>query len=218
VKKIHVLAAMATAVVLSSAVWAQQFPPAGAPARPAAAPVRTAAPSPGVAVIDIQYIFKNYALHKAQRDQMKKDFEAVNAKMKADGAQLKQLAESLKQYRPGTPDYKAIEERVVKGEADLKFRMRQEQQNFAEREAKMIFHTYTTIQQEVQRYCQATGTAMVMQCDREPASADRPNDIVRLLNRQVVYFHGGMDISQQILNVLNSRANHSAQRPGVLPR
>jgi len=214
VKTTRLMAAMAAVIVLAiSAVWAQHTVQPGT-YRP---PARTAARAPQtmpIAVIDIQYIFKNYNLHKARRDEMKTRLQRANEQMKQDITAVRGQAERLKEFRPGTPDYKALEEQVTKQDAALAVRRKMLQREFQEEEARMINDTYKAIWDEVDNYCRSTGTMMVMQCDREPIDTARPNDIVRLATRQVVW-HSGHDITNHILDVLNDRYLKVTGRPGV---
>ena len=213
-KKTHLMAAVAAVIALTGPARAQHTVRPGNYQPPAPTMTQPPRASPSIAVIDIQHVMKNYILYKANREALKSKLDQVSSRIRQEREALRRLAEKLKEFRPGSPNYKATEEEITKRDTTLAVDTRMQQREFAEEEAKMIYNTYQAIQQEVEAYCRSTGTTMVLQYDRGPVDPSQPNAILGLVSQQVVW-HAGHDITDPILRVLNERANRSALRPGV---
>jgi Skp family chaperone for outer membrane proteins len=170
-----------------------------------------------VALLDLNYVFKNYSKFKAAMDEMKESVKQADADIKGEQERIRQLAEQAKQYHPGTPDYKNIEAEVAKRDADLKVRLQLQRREFLEREAKIYHSTYLEIQQEVAAYCQQYGIVMVLRCNTQPINSTEPEDILRGINEQVVYSSQDRNITGAIFNQLEQRYRGAAQRVGVRP-
>jgi len=219
VKKSHLLAILAAAVLLTSFVVRDAS--AQQPVRTAMRPATQAAPL--IALLDVSYIFKNHSRFKAMMDDMKADVQRAETQVKAETEALQKLAERAKDYRKGTPDYKAIEEEVAKRRADITVRVQLQKREFIEQEAKIYHNIYQEISQEVDYYCKANRVAMVLRFNGDPVDAGQPENVLRNINKPVVWYSKERDITPIILDALNKRAfqgTHGAgtnSRPGVAP-
>ena len=96
--------------------------------------------------------------------------------LRKDNATIEQLKEQLKDYKPGTPDFKRREEEITHRMSDLKVRASIEQRDFQERQMKAMYMIYREITEEVQRYAQANGLSLVMDYSSEPVDLERRAD------------------------------------------
>ena len=105
----------ASAVVLSLcyliSLAAAQGPVGGRPGQPV--------PGFRVALLDVNYIFKNHARFKGMMEDMKGDVQRAEERVKSEAKAIKKLSEQLKQFRVGTPEYKQLEAELAKRQADL---------------------------------------------------------------------------------------------------
>ncbi len=205
--------AVLVAVVLS-AVLAQSPAVAQHPTRTAVRPTRGA---PIVALIDVSRIFKSHSRFKAMMDGMKADVARAETQVKSERDAIRKRAEEASSYRKGTPDYKAIEEEVTKRQADLSVRVQLQKKEFLEREAKIYHNVYQEILQEVDYYCASNGITMVLRFNGEQVDANRPEDVLRNINKPVVWHNRNLDITQVVIDNLNRRTSTvpHATRPGV---
>ena len=222
-KKSHLVAALA-AVVLSTSLAATQA--AGqAPARTASTPSRG---GPYVALLDVSRVFKNNSRFKAMMDQMKGDVTQAEAWVKREREELQKLAERLKDYRKGSPEYKATEEQLTKRSMDVSIQVKLQQKKFLESEATIYHTVYQEIIQELDHYCNSNGIAMVLRFSGDSIDPGVPEDVLRGINKPVVWHNRGLDITDQLLQILNQRAGtaqrpapgatpHSATRSGITP-
>jgi len=202
-----------SAVVLATSIAAAQTasrPPARTAMRPAPA-------VPTVALLDVSRIFKSHARFKAMMEDMKADVQRAESQIKMERGSIQKLAERLKEYRKGTPEYKSIEEDLTKRQANLRVRVELQRKEFLEQEAKIYHNVYQEILQEVDYYCASRGIAMVLRFNSEAVDAGRPEDVLRYINKPVVWHNRALDITQIVLENLNRRGGVAPHvtRPGV---
>lgn len=200
-------------------------PSAGAPAggapnfsnRP---PVPTQQVSSPVAVIDLLHIFENhpgFQQEKAQMDRMK---EAREQELIQKRDALKALVTQLKEMKPGTPEFSQIESKAAQDEAALQVAVKKANQEFIMAEGKMYYTTYKAVLDEVKWYASQRNILVVLRYTGKSINAENPEEIMKEMNEQVVHFHQGVDITNDILNQIKSKSfapRMSAQpgQPGV---
>jgi len=217
VKQTLVFTALAAAVLalsFGSQAQAQQ--------QPIGQPAMGAPGAGGVALLDVSYIFKNHARFKAMMSQMESDIEAAEQSVKKEKEAIKQLSDRMEEHRSGSPDYKALEEELARRSSDLQIRIQLQKKDFLQRQSKIHHAIYQEVLQEVEYYCASAGIAMVMRFNGDPIDVQKPDDVLRQINQQVVWFGKDRDITPIILERLNraqlnpgNNANQPAARPGV---
>lgn len=208
-KKSCLLAALAASVM-----WM------GLAADPATAqqqPVRPQGLS-GVALLDVNYVFKKHARFKSQMEEMRGDVERSQTEWKRQNEGINKLVERLNEFRPGTPDYKAMEEEIVNQRTKLQATMTIAKKDFLQREAKVYYNVYQEIMQEVKYYCEANGVTLVMTFNGDKINPENPEDVLRGINQKVVYYNPEMDITPLILKRLGAAAPQINPGPAMQTR
>jgi Skp family chaperone for outer membrane proteins len=185
----------------------------------AQAPV--AAPSAGgrMALLDVSRIFKNHQRFKSMLDQLKADADQAEAKVKSEREAMGQLVERMQEYRKGTPEYKQMEEELAKRQADLTVGVNLQKNDFMQREAKIYHSVYQEIWEATDYFCKQHQIDMVLRFNGEPVDVERPDSVLAHINKPVVWYDQGLDITDLILKDLNKRSinpnSNSALRPSV---
>ena len=167
----------------------------------------------GVALLDISYIFKNHIRFKAQMADMRADVQQAEVRVKKERETIRKLMEQLNEYPAGSVEYKQMEEHVTKRTAELQVQLQLERKEFLHREAKIYHNVYQEIQQEVNYYASNTGIAAVLRFNGDPVNKEKPDDVLRDINKPVIWFSQGMDITPAILSRLNERRGTSSTTP-----
>lgn len=190
-------------------------PAAGTPAPAAAA--RPAAPAGAapthVVVLDVGYIFKNHAGFNAEMAKIKEDVMMVENRLKQEQERIRSMVEQLKAFQPGTPEYRKLEGDVAKAQGDFQVKAQLEKKDFLDREAKIYHRVYGEVEQAVSTFAKSNRIAVVLRFDGEPVDpkeTDR-NKIMAHLSRPIVYHDGLVDITADILRMLNGAV--AAQPP-----
>ncbi len=200
-KKSHRWAILAAIVVSLS--YVVSFAVAQQQARPAA--------GPNVALLDVSYIFKNHSRFKDQMQDMKTDVQRAEEKVKGERDRLNKLAEGLQEFRKGTPDYKQMEAELAKGQADLAVQVNLQKNEFLQREATIYHNVYQEILQATDYYCKQNSIDMVLRFNGDPVDVQRPDSVLNFINKPVVWYQKGMDITPMILADLNRSATPRAR-------
>ena len=67
-----------------------------------------------VALLDVGFIFKNHPGFKTQMDGMKADVAKFEEGLKQQQQQIQAAGKQMGSFKPGSPDYKRIEEQTTK--------------------------------------------------------------------------------------------------------
>jgi Skp family chaperone for outer membrane proteins len=182
-------------------------------------PQRGAAPTAGhaggVAVVDITYILDNHPRLQAATERFKTDVENTGRKFKAEQEEIAKAAEKLRTFKPGSPEYKHLEEELTQKQSDLKVKASLEEKDFAERESQMYLAAYREVNAMVHAYAQRQGILLVLRFNGKPVDPNNREAIRAELFKSVVYNDPSIDITDPILNELKrAAAAPTAARPG----
>ncbi|MHB1037743.1 MAG: OmpH/Skp family outer membrane protein [Pirellulales bacterium] len=181
------------------------------------------AANPGIAIIDVHYIFANHLRFKAMMDDLGKVDQAAAADMKTQQDSFQKLAQSLKDYRKGTEEYKQLEEKLTNMQASLKAKVSLKQKELMQQEAKIYYTVYQEVVDEVKYYATRNNISLVLHFNGDPADPNDPQTVSRQLSNVVVHYTKTIDITPVILQALNNRQPRAATggmttRPTTPPR
>lgn len=181
-----------------------------------------AAPSttgPRMALLDVSKIFKNHQRFKGMMEDMKADVERAEAQVKTGRETIIKMAERLREFRKGTPDYKQMEETLAKRQAELAVQVQLQKTDFLQREAKIYHAVYQEIWQATDYFCKQNRIDMVLRFNGAQVDVESPESVLTHINKPVVWYDRGLDITDAILQDLNRTAINpnpsNATRPAV---
>ena len=172
------------------------------PQRPAGAPLGVN----GLAVIDVAYIFKHHQRFSQQMEQMKQKVDQAENDLKRDQQEMQKMAEQLKTYNPSSPEYKKLEEDLLKRQGDFNVKKSLQGKDFMEQEGQIYFKVSVEIDDAVKILATRNNIALVFKINADPVDANDRNDILRSINKPIVYYDHNMDITPYVLQELNRSA------------
>jgi Skp family chaperone for outer membrane proteins len=176
----------------------------------------TSAPTPQratVVVIDLDAVFKAHNRFKQAVDIMKKDVAEFENYISNQQALIRKKTEEIKQYNPGTPNYKQLEEQAAQMTSKLQVEIQLKRRDFMEREARLYYNVYTEVKGLVARFANEQGISLVLRYNSaEIDPADR-NSVMMGVHSTVV-FQRNLDITSWIIQ----KANEGSAPPPVDPR
>jgi Skp family chaperone for outer membrane proteins len=222
VRKSHLLVALAASLLAASALSITLIGSRAAAQQTAPAAVRSARGGPVVALVDISYIFKNHRRFKKSMDDMKAAVQQAEAGVKMDREAILRLAEQLKDFRKGTPDYNSIDEDLTTRRTKLGIRVQKQKKEFLQTEARIYYNVYQEVLQEVNYYCTSNRVTMVLRFSGDRVDIEDPESVLTFINKPVIWYAKECDITPWILDRLNRdslnpgmRTGHAPTRPGV---
>ena len=179
----------------------------------------TAASQHGIAVVDITFILENYQRLKQAGEHFKADVENTGKRFKAEQETLVKSAERLQTLKPGSEDYKKLEEELAQKGSDLKVQASLEEKDFAERESQMYLAAYREVQNVVRVYAERNGISLVLRFNGKPVDANNRDAIRAEMFKTVLYNSPSIDITYAILAEVNrgAAAPPTAGRPPGAP-
>ncbi len=174
-----------------------------------------------VAVIDIPYIFKNFTRFKQSIDDIKKDIDSYKQYVDEQQKKLRAEADKLELYKPGTKEYKDVEESIARLKLEVQLESAKRQKEFMEREAQVYFNAYREVEAVVSDFAQRNRIGLVLRYNGEEMDPSQRDSIMQGINRIVVY-QDRLDITSMVLDLLNRgtppQVRQTQNRPPVNPQ
>ena len=167
-----------------------------------------------VALVDVGYIFQNHPGFKRQMEAMKAEVAKYEEGLKRQQQQIQAAGKQLDAYKPGSPDFKRVEEQTTKQLADLKVATQLKRKDVMEKEAQLYLATYKQVYAAVAAYAKQHRIYLVLRYDRaaSPGTTADPRETLKIINRPVVY-NDALDISDAILTQLGGVAARPQRNP-----
>ena len=200
---------------MGSAAIAQQAAPAGPTAHGANAARYH------VAVVDISFIFKNYPGFTSQIDKLKGEMEAADGALRADRDRLVQMEEQRNALKPGSPEFKALDEKLAHQKAEFSIKQGTVRRDFLEKEAQVYFATYNTVSAAVKSFAAKNDIGMVLRftgddvTDKSAAVPPR-EDVMRLIMQPIIH-QNRIDITPDVLAELGVNFRNLPPQPTGVP-
>jgi len=157
-----------------------------------------------IAVVDVSVVFKQNAKFNAQMEDFKKRVEAAEAGLKKRFEELQAQAGVLKDMAPAHKEYRERENALARGKADLQINTAQIKKDFLEQEGHVYFDVYRELDLAVKQVAERNGIALVLRYASDPVDDPKDrNEILRGINKPIVYVHPSLDITPSVMQVLN---------------
>ncbi len=185
----------------------------------AQAPARAVAGAqPGahrIAVVDIGYIFKMHTGFKAKKADLEAQMKAASDRLKQEQETLRRMMQDLQNMQPGTEQYKQLEEELTRRNAELQIQFQLQDKEFARKEASIYHTVYQEIEDEVRSLAAQSGLDAVLRFNGDKVDPDQAPQVMRNVNKLVVWFNEGLDITPHILSRLNIRYGAQTATPAA---
>jgi Skp family chaperone for outer membrane proteins len=209
------VATLGVVVYLGSKVWAQQGSPGAA--RPAAVPIQTK-----VRVANIGQIIKNYSKFKFYQEAMKKEMEPIQKQVDAKKAQVTAYQNEMQKAETTTARKEQLTKEIKQIERQMGDAVEEANQSFAKKRIDQLVTIYKDVEWAVNAYARAQAIELVLQYSDgvDPAEKYSPASLQQKLGNQAcipIYMQPGMDISNDIVDMLNRQVTGGGSSMSVTP-
>lgn len=179
--------------------------------------------APAVAILDLPWLLRNHTKFQAADQALKTEVAQAEAGVQAERKKMEELAGKLRDYRPGSAEFKQVEEQLAKMEADLALQVNLMKRNFGEKRAKAYFDVYTEVSNYTRYYADQVGILLVLNFNGDPIDETNPQSIMAAFNSVVLYQNRAVNITPVIHDmcqrgVVIPPAAEEARSPGLPPR
>jgi Skp family chaperone for outer membrane proteins len=156
-----------------------------------------------VAVLDVAKVFEGHAVFNQRMEAIKLEAEQFKAKMEAEQNAIRQEAERLADFTPDSEQYRNLESQLEQRTATLRTTARQTNTDMLNREAKIYYDTYSQMQTVVAAAAVEYGIGLVVRFDSGPIDASNRGEVVKGVNRNVV-FQKNLDLTSMVIERMSS--------------
>jgi len=196
------LVGLLSVLAAGNAAEAQQDPAPSQDAETTSAP----APPPPVAFVDLAYFFAHCEPFHEAMAEIKVEVECANGVVNAENEALKAMQQQLAGLGAGTPEYVELEAKITRRTAELGASVQTQKAAFVRREAKVYWDTYQQLTREVEAYAREHRLVMVVRINEAPPSLVKPEEILKQINRELIWYDPQRDITRLILQRMTERA------------
>jgi Skp family chaperone for outer membrane proteins len=164
-----------------------------------------------IALIDMARVFKNYKKFEAMRDELKGELTKSEERFKLMTEAIKKETTDLKTYKEGTEEYSKIEKSLLTHTTQAEAFRKGQQRDLIRKEAQIYKTIYLEVSDAVEKYATYYHYTLVLRFSAdELRGEENPEDVMRNLNRQVVYYRPENDITNAICTFLNKHYEKTA--------
>ena len=157
-----------------------------------------------VAVLDVAKVFKVNQNFDTEMKAIKKEADGLKTQIQQQQEAIKSEAMQISQYEAGSQDRNKMEAAVEQKQAALRTSARQAEADLLNREAKVYYNTYTKMQSVVSDLAAKHGISMVVRFDGGTVDPTVRPDVIKAVNRTVVY-HRDIDLTNMVIGGMGPR-------------
>jgi Skp family chaperone for outer membrane proteins len=173
-----------------------------------------------IAVVDISFIFKNYPGFTSQIEKLKGEMEAADGSLRAERDRLVQMEEERNTKKPGSPEFKQLDENLARLKAEFSIKQGTVRRDFLEKESAVYFQCYNQVAAAVKAYAEKNDIGMVLRFTGDEAadkSAALDRESVMRLIMQPIIHQNHIDITPDVLMMLGVDVRNLPAQPTGVP-
>jgi hypothetical protein len=113
------------------------------------------------------------------------------------------MAEDTKKFPTTSAEFKRGEESLLRKQGDLQLKIAMQKKQFMEEEGRVYYTVSQEIDDAVKMLAQKFNLVLVLRFSGDAPDPNDRNDILRGINKPIVYHHPQMDITPFVLQELN---------------
>lgn len=156
-----------------------------------------------IGVVDIAVVFKHYRQFNDEMAKIKEDIEVFDKYVKEQAQELKELSDQLQKTKRDSAEHQAIEQRATTRTAELQAQVTAKKAALLEQEASVYFDAYGQVESATRTVSRQRKVDFVLRYNSEPMKREDRNSVLQGVNRAVVSYPKGNDITEDVLKILN---------------
>ena len=176
--------------------------PAGSPQ---AAPAGPKVGPSSIALVDVGYILKNHPNMNANMEGIKAEMTQAQEDIESRRTALLKDQEAIgNMFQADTPQFKQKQESLISQESKLRVDFMGKEKEFAEKQAAVILNSYQSINRAITAVAGHYQYDVVLRYSKEQNEMDakKPQSVNFGIQRDVLYFNPGIDVTEVVLAVL----------------
>ena len=180
-----------------------QNPATGGAKKSAAPAAAQAEPPHKIALIDMGRVFKEYKKIEVLKEDWKSEFTINEDNAKKLTAQVQQVIEEMKTYKPGTTEYIKLEKQQTDLAAKLGAFKQTAQRELLRKEAELLKTVYLETMDVVEKFADRFGYTLVMRFNSDTFEGEDMSKMQLVMNRVIVFHRAEDDLTDGVIKYLN---------------
>ncbi|HZZ72592.1 MAG TPA: OmpH family outer membrane protein [Pirellulales bacterium] len=177
----------------------------GAP-RSTSTPAAVASGSaPVMVAIDLTKILKEDNFFKEQMEGMAAEIKTAEVTLNAERDAIVKVEDQLRGLKSGSPDYKQLEDSLIKRKSDFNVKASVQKKDLMEKETRIYYTIYKEVTDEVKAFAEYYKISIVLRYNSEVADGSTREGVAREMAKPIVYLGPNLDITDQIVSSINRR-------------
>ena len=157
-----------------------------------------------IAVLDVAKVFKENKAFNQQIEAIQAQAQKLKAEVEGKQQNLQQKAHDISEkYNINTPERKSEEAKLEQDMTALRTYARQSETELMAAEAKVYYDTYQKMSGFVSEFAKQYKISLVLRFDSSECNAGDRNDVIKMVNRPVVY-QSSSDITTYVIEKMNN--------------
>ena len=162
-----------------------------------------------VLVLDVAKVFKSNSGFKGQMEEIKQEAERLKANIQQQQQAIQKEALEVSKMERNESRNQA-EGAVEQKQASLRTQARQAETELLTREAQIYYSTYREMQKVVTALAQENNVSLVLRFESETIDPANRGEVIKGVNRQVVY-HGPIDLTTMVIDRMGGQTANADQ-------
>ena len=156
-----------------------------------------------IAVVNLDKLFNGYKKHAERLQPIREGAKELDESVQIRQVEMETAANQLRKAMPGSPDQLRLQQQLVKLQNDLRIFLETERQKLQKREVSALIATQKDVDAQIKKTSKERGLKLVLRQYPPPEENQPLQEVVKNLNRDVVYHEEGLDITDEVLKALN---------------
>jgi Skp family chaperone for outer membrane proteins len=156
-----------------------------------------------IAVVNLDKLFNGYKKHAERLQPIREGAKELDESVQIRQVEMETAANQLRKAMPGSPDQLRLQQQLVKLQNDLRIFLEAERQKLQKREVSALIATQKDVDAQIKKTSKERGLKLVLRQYPPPEENQPLQEVVKNLNRDVVYHEEGLDITDEVLKALN---------------
>lgn len=156
-----------------------------------------------IAVVNLDKVFNGYKKHAARLQPIRESAKELDEAVQIRQVEMETTANQLRKAMPGSPDQLRLQQQLIKLQNDLRIFLETERQKLQKSEVSALIATQKDVDEQIKKTSKERGFKLVLR-QYPPPEVNQPlQEVVKNLNRDVVYYEDALDITDEVLEALN---------------
>jgi len=159
-----------------------------------------------IGLIDMAFVFQEYDKFKLLREDLKAELEKSDAQARDMAQKMQTLQVRMKDLKQGGDEYVEQETKLLNMKSRFEAFRAAEQRRLMRRESEIYKTIYLEVADAVRDYAKYYHYTLILRFSRKGVDDTAvPGDVVQGMNRLVVYYEQGDDVTDKVLAFLNRK-------------